>query len=313
MSFSCKQNNEGVYNEHHNIEKNKHSDLCNMKGIRSFRPSKKSKSNVLGAEQESDKKTTPVKNNFFNDFDSFSATGEYFNQGLINEGKSKHNAVDSAKISGSNGDINEIEIDAFKKSQIEGKILQENDNMNINSDIEKQCLLTLSRNEVKVDDEIIEKYCNILNQRTVTSLDDKSKTYKSFVKNLNNTTFTKEANRTVGNSGRQKSKLNNRCMSQCRPKETPQSRKSNDNKSGGRGSSKRSAIRNKMKTNSSSTRNTKNITCIKTEPSNMITKRVGGGYSSYAYDPNQESKQKPTNTKEPAAQRNQSKYNTKVK
>ena len=306
LSFSSKQNSETKHKEHTDIKKTKYSDLYNMRGIRPSNSSKKWNSNIL--DNEGERKITPVKNNFFNDFDSFSATGEYFKQGHY--AKDKQNVESAKKISNNKGDTNDIEIEVFTKSQTEGK-LNTNVNKNADPDAEKQCLLTFSKNEVKVDDEIIEKYCNILNQRTLTSLDDKSKTYKSFVKNLNNTTFTKEANKTMVNNGRQKAKLNNRCMSQSRTTNAIHDRKNNGNKSVGRGGSKRSVVRNKMNTNTSATRNTKNLTTLRTETSNMVTKRVGGGYSSYAYDPNEESKK--NHNKEPATQRNQNKYATKVK
>lgn len=68
-------------------------------------------------------------------------------------------------------------------------------------------------------------------------------------------------------------------MSQSRPKQT-----TDHPKSTARSHSKTKSV---VKTggNIQSTRNAKNLTSLNTDVSNVVTKRVGGGYSSYAYDP----------------------------
>lgn len=159
-----------------------------------------------------------------------------------------------------------------------GKPVERNKPCDYNKHHRNSCLsFSNNENESKIDEEVIEKYCNILSQKTLTSKES-SRTQKSLLNGFGDTDFAKEANKTCANKDTLNKHISSRGLSQTRMRVI--NPKSSNSKSVGRANTKRSVVRKKNMINHTGTRNLNFVG--NTESHNTVTKRVGGGYSSFA-------------------------------
>lgn len=227
---------------------------------------------------------TPIKNNYFNSnkvrwspnwVDKSKETDE------MSFSKNKHRMIDYQTKAFEEWD--NLQTSSMNTNKSDREILKENNN---NSNKWRLNEFTNSDKKTPIDEEIIEKYWNILSQKTYTSKDLKER--NSLLKAAN-WDFPKEANKTMLSLNKSEWNLASRRISQERTKKSQQ--RTNDWKSLRRDSSKSSFIKQKQPS-ISVTRNRNQISSANTDNQEIVTRRVGGGYTSFVSASSQRAAQK---------------------
>ena len=172
---------------------------------------------------------TPIKNNYFNNKMQWSPNWVNTNdKDEISFSKNKHRMIDYQTKAFEEWDNHQTESVNTNKSWRE--TLKENNNFNRwrLSEFDR------SNKNTPVDEEIIEKYWNILSQKTYTSKEWKER--NSLLKTTNDGEFPKEANKTMLNINKSEWNLTSRRVSHARSKKNEL--RANDWKSARRNSSK---------------------------------------------------------------------------